>query len=111
MAAAKVIDDSHHNGRTVDQRLASASLLEEFQEAVARRDAVQMVALLEQVAITKPWATRLAAMILDGAVEPPIRLAIDDPRNAGVLRRTNEMKFPPCIRPMACPRDPYWHLG
>ena len=111
MAHDTSINDLHYNGKTVNERLAFDGLLDQFSAAVQARDSMQMAVLLEQVAITKGWATRLTTMILEGPSQPPIHLSLDDPRNAGIVRVRNELKFPPCIRPLESPRDPYWHLG
>ncbi len=107
----KVISDLHYNGKTVNERLAAEGLLDQFTAAVEANDAAQMVGLLEEAAITKTWAARLATMILNGPPQPPIHLSLDDPRNAGVHHARNELKFPPCIRPVESPRDPYMNLG
>jgi hypothetical protein len=50
-------------------------------------------------------------MILEEPSQPPILLRVDDPRNRGVRTLQNELGFPPCMRPVESPRDPYWHLG
>ncbi len=107
----KVISDRHYNGKTVNERLAVEGLLDQFAAAVQAKDAAQMIDLLQQAAITKIWAARLAAMILEAPPQPPIHLNVDDPRNAGLHHGPNEHKFPPCIRPVESPRDPYWNLG
>ena len=106
-----VMSDLHYNGKTVNERLAHEGLLNQFAAAVEANDATQIVGLLAQAAITKTWAASLAAMILDRPPQPPIHLSLDDPRNAGVHHARNDLKFPPCIRPVECPRDPYMHLG
>ena len=108
---AKIINDLHYNGKTVDQRLATEGLLEQFQAALKANDIQQMVGLMKQVLITNAWATRLASMILTGPSQPPIHLNEIDPRNAGAFRQSNELKFPACMRPAESPRDPYWNLG
>lgn len=107
----KVIADLHYNGKTVNERLAAEGLLDQFTAAVQVKDTTQMVELLQQVAITKTWATRLTTMILDGPPQPPIHLSLDDPRNTGLRHVRKERQYPPCIRPVECPRDPYMYLG
>jgi hypothetical protein len=107
----KVISDRHYNGKTVSERLASEGLLDQFHAAVQAQDAAQVVELLEQVAITNSWAKRLANMMLEGARQEPIQLKLEDPRNVGLRHVPNERKYPPCIRPVESPRDPYWYLG
>jgi hypothetical protein len=111
MAATKVINDLHYNGKTINERLAAEGLFDHFTAAVEGKDAARMVELLEQAAITKTWATRLAALILNGPPQLPIHLDLDDLRNAGVHHAPNALKFPPCLRPIECPRDPYMYLG
>jgi hypothetical protein len=111
MPPARLINDSHYNGKTVHERLALDGLLDQFSAAVQAKDPSQMVELLERVAIPNSWASRLAAMILEGPFQLPIPISVDDPRNKGLVRVRNELKFPPCIRPVESPRDPYWHLG
>src|SRR5262249_47004997 len=98
----KVINDLHYNGTTVNERLAVDGLIDQFRAAVQAKDGSQMIGLLEQVAITKPWATQLATMILEGPSQPKIDFNVNDLRNAGVVlhfERRNELSFPPCIRP------------
>ncbi len=111
MPTRPICNDLHYNGRTVEERLALDGLSEQFRTATADRDIPKMVMLLEQVQITNAWAGKLTKMILDEPPQFPIRLAVEDPRNAGVLGRVNELKFPACLRPVEIPRDPYWHLG
>src|SRR5579871_4830952 len=108
---ARVINDLHYDGKTVEQRLDFDGLLPQFHVASEARDATRMLELLEDVAIARPWATRLISMLLDGPSQPPIHLNLDDPRNAGALRKRNELHFPPCMRPVQSPRDPYMNLG
>jgi hypothetical protein len=114
MTEAKVINDLHYNGKTVNERLAADGLLDSFKAAGQAKDARRTIAILEQVAIIKTWATRLATIILEGPNQLPIHLNLNDPRNAGVIRHLehrNELKFPPCMRAVESPRDPYLHLG
>ncbi|MGA2033266.1 MAG: hypothetical protein ABSG68_13490, partial [Thermoguttaceae bacterium] len=107
----KVISDLHYNGKTVNDRLAAEGLLDQFTAAIQARESARMIELLQEAAITKTWATRLTAMILDGPAQPPIHLRMEDGRNAGLRHTPNSHKFPPCIRPVESPRDPYWNLG
>jgi hypothetical protein len=114
MTDAKVINDLHYNGKTANERLAADGLLDPFKAAAQAKDVKRMIAILEQVAITKTWATRLATIILERPNQLPIRLNLNDPRNAGVIRHfehRNELKFPTCMRAVESPRDPYLHLG
>lgn len=114
MAAAKVINDLHYNGKTVKERLAVDGLLDQFIAAEQANDNARMTDLLERVAISRAWATNLVTRILEGPDQSPIHINLDDPRNTGVIRhfeRRNELKFPPSMRPFECPRDPYMHLG
>src|SRR5262249_17078862 len=114
MAPAKVINDLHYNGKTVNERLASQGLLEQFQAATEAQASDHMIQLLEQVAIARTWATQLVAAILKGPPQAPIQLNLGDPRNAGPIRyfeRRNELQFPRCMRAAESPRDPYLHLG
>jgi hypothetical protein len=110
----KVIDDLHYNGKTVEERLAADGLLDRYRAAAGAKDATTMIELLQQVAITEPRAAQVAASVLAGTNFPAIALSLGDPRNAGVVRHLevrNELKFPPCMRCVECPRDPYWNLG
>ena len=100
MEAAKVINDLRYNGKTVNERLAFEGLLEQFTTAIEAKDALQAVELLERVAITKGRAKQLAAMLLEGLIQAPIQLNVDDPRNRGVMHRQNELRFPPVMLPI-----------
>jgi hypothetical protein len=106
-----VISDLHYNGKTVNERLAFEGLLDQFTAAVQAKDDSKMVELMEQTAITTKWATRISKMILEGPPQATIHLNLTDPRNAGLLHARSDLKFPPCIRPVECPRDPYMYLG
>jgi hypothetical protein len=107
----KVISDLHYNGKTVNERLAAEGLLDQFTAAVRAKDNGRMIELLQQAAITKTWASSLSAKILDDPNQPPIHLNLADPRNSGLRHVANKLKFPTCIRPLECPRDPYMNLG
>jgi hypothetical protein len=106
-----VIDDRRYDGRTVRERLELDGLLGDYDEAVRSGDASQVQQVFQQVLITPAWARVLAASVLGEPPQLPIRLDTADPRNAGLLRSHNELKFPPCMRPFECPRDPFMNLG
>jgi hypothetical protein len=53
-------------------------------------------------------------MLVDGPSQSPMHFNLDDSRNAGMTRHfehRNELRFPPCMRVVECPRDPVMHLG
>jgi hypothetical protein len=70
-----------------------------------------MAELLQQVSITRPRAEQLAVMLLERPHPAPLHLNIDDPRNRGLMHKSNELRFPPVMLPVECPRDPYMNLG
>jgi hypothetical protein len=107
----RVISDLHYNGKTVSERLAVEGLLDQFNAAVQAKDPGRMIELLQEAAIIQTWASRLTTMIIEGPSLPPIRLNIEDVRNRGLNHVRNDYKFPPCIRRVESPRDPYWYLG
>lgn len=112
-----VIDDRPYGGKTVRERLSTDGLLEAFDAALARRDEREMARLLEQVAVTPPYAAALAAAICAaGGDVAGAAFNQDDPRNALLVRyRTspgrNPLGYPACFGALESPRDPYLNLG
>ena len=56
--------DSEFRGMTVNERLFSASLMDEFDNAVQVRDRAKIISLLQQTGIALPFAERVAESVL-----------------------------------------------